>query len=63
MLGFRRYGEPMKAIARFFSDHSGATAIEYGLLSVLIGAVIVAAVRLLGSNVSSMFTSVSTNLT
>ncbi|MEA2839232.1 MAG: pilus assembly protein Flp/PilA [Methylobacteriaceae bacterium] len=51
-----------QAISRFLSDACGATAIEYGLLGSLIAVVIVAGVKLVGGNVSTMFTSVSTNL-
>ena len=38
---------------------SGATAVEYGLMVALIAAVIVAAVTLLGTNVTSIFNSVA----
>jgi pilus assembly protein Flp/PilA len=51
-----------KATARFFADQSGATAIEYGLLASLIAVVIVGAVKLVGSNLSTMYTSVANNL-
>ena len=36
---------------------TGATAVEYGLLVALIAAVIVAAVAMLGKNLSSLFDS------
>lgn len=51
-----------KSIVRFFKDESGATAIEYGLIAALIAVVIVAALTTLGSNLSSTFTKVSSNL-
>jgi pilus assembly protein Flp/PilA len=40
-------------------DDRGATAVEYGLMAALIAAVIVTAVTLLGTNLSTMFTSVA----
>jgi pilus assembly protein Flp/PilA len=45
------------------TDDSGATAIEYGLLASLIAVVIIAAVKAVGTNLSTMFTSVANNLT
>lgn len=44
---------------RFRRDDRGATAVEYGLMAALIAAVIVTAVTLLGTNLSTMFTSVA----
>ena len=52
----------MRRIFQFWTDQSGATAIEYALLASLIAVVIIGAVKAVGSNVSTMFTSVSTNL-
>jgi pilus assembly protein Flp/PilA len=49
----RRLGNPSK----------GATAVEYGLLVALIAAVIVAAVAMLGNNLSSLFHSLGTTIT
>ncbi len=40
---------------KFFQDESGASAVEYGLLVALIAVVIITAVSLLGSNISSVF--------
>ena len=37
----------------------GATAVEYGLLVALIAAVIIVAVTLLGTKLSSLFTSIA----
>jgi pilus assembly protein Flp/PilA len=45
--------------ARFVRDESGATAIEYGLIAALIAVVIIGAVQLVGSNLSTTFTTVS----
>jgi pilus assembly protein Flp/PilA len=50
-------------VSRFYSDESGATAIEYGLLASLIAVVIIAAVKLVGSNLSNTFTNIGNNLT
>lgn len=50
------------AIARFFFDESGATAIEYGLLAALIAVVIIGAVKAVGTNLSGAFTNVANNL-
>ena len=40
-------------------DDSGATAIEYGLIAALISVVIIGTVTLVGSDLSSVFDSVS----
>jgi pilus assembly protein Flp/PilA len=45
--------------ARFVRDESGATAIEYGLIAALIAVVIIGAVQLVGTNLSTTFTTVS----
>jgi pilus assembly protein Flp/PilA len=39
-------------------DDQGATAVEYGLMVALIAAVIVTAVRLIGTNLTSVFNKV-----
>ena len=48
--------------ARFVRDESGATAIEYGLIAALIAVVIIGAVQLVGTNLSTTFNSVATNI-
>lgn len=48
-----------KFVSRFIKDESGATAIEYGLIAALIAVVIIGAVTLLGTNISSRFTQVA----
>jgi pilus assembly protein Flp/PilA len=45
----------MEMIKRFFKDEEGATAVEYGILVALIGAVMIATVTLLGTAISSIF--------
>ncbi len=43
-------------------DDRGASAVEYGLLVFLIALVIIGAVTLLGTNLSSIFNQVATDL-
>jgi pilus assembly protein Flp/PilA len=43
-------------------NEDGATAIEYGLIAALIAVVIVTAVGAIGTNLSSMFTNVGSNI-
>ena len=45
----------MKTFLRFLKDESGATAIEYGLIAAGIAVVIIAAVNLIGTNLSAQF--------
>ncbi|MDD2325758.1 MAG: Flp family type IVb pilin [Alphaproteobacteria bacterium] len=47
---------------RFLREESGATAIEYGLLASLIAVAIIAVVKTLGSNLSTTFDKVATNI-
>ncbi len=49
-------------VARFVSDESGATAIEYGLIAAGIAVVIISAVNLVGTNLSTKFGEISTAL-
>ena len=50
----------MERIRNFLEDETGASAVEYGLLVALIAVVIITAVQLLGTNLSSKFNSVAT---
>ena len=43
-------------------EEEGATAVEYGLMVALIAIVIIAAVTLLGTNLSSLFNRIATSL-
>ena len=43
-------------------DDSGATAIEYGLIAALIAVIIIGAVALVGTDLSTMFQDVSNSL-
>ena len=49
----------MERLKKFFRDEDGATAVEYGLMVALIAIVIIAAVTLLGQNLSTKFDSVA----
>ncbi len=51
-----------KLFAKFMSDESGATAIEYGLIAAGISLAIIAVVNGLGSNLNEKFTSINTSL-
>ena len=46
-------------VMRFVKDESGATAIEYGLIAALIAVGIIGAARLLGSQISTTFNTVT----
>jgi pilus assembly protein Flp/PilA len=52
----------MRKLAAFLKDETAATAIEYGLIAAGIAATIIAVVNGLGSNLSTTFSSVSTQL-
>jgi pilus assembly protein Flp/PilA len=47
---------------RLLRDEGGATAIEYGLIAALIAVAAIAAFRLVGTNLSSIFNTVATDL-
>jgi pilus assembly protein Flp/PilA len=54
---------PMKnLVSRFVKDESGATAIEYGLIAAGISVVIITAVNLVGTNLNTVFTTISGKL-
>ena len=52
----------MEKIKRFFRKEEGVTAIEYGLIAALIAVVIIAAVALVGTSLSSTFHTVATSI-
>jgi pilus assembly protein Flp/PilA len=52
----------LNTFRRFFSDQSGATAIEYGLIAAGIALAIIAAVNGLGSTLNTNFTSINSSL-
>jgi pilus assembly protein Flp/PilA len=45
------------------SDTRGVTAMEYGLIAALVAVVIIGTVTTLGTNLKTVFTSISTGLT
>lgn len=51
-----------KLIARFVKEEEGVTAIEYGLIAALIAVVIIASVRLVGTNLAATFGTVAAAL-
>lgn len=46
-------------VARFVTDESGATAIEYGLIAAGIAVVIIAAVQLAGTNLNTTWNTIA----
>jgi pilus assembly protein Flp/PilA len=52
----------MSIIERFARDETAATAIEYGLIAAGISVVILAAVNAVGTQLISLFNTVSTDL-
>ena len=52
----------MQRLRNFINNESGATAIEYGLIAGLISVVIIVAVTLVGTNLTTTFNTVATNL-
>ena len=52
----------MEKIKHFLKDESGASAVEYGLLVALIAVVIITAVQLIGTNLSSKFNTAATTI-
>lgn len=53
----------MRFISKLLRDENGATAIEYGLIAALISVVIIAAVTIVGTQLSAVFNSIGTALT
>ncbi len=51
-----------RALLNFFSNESGATAIEYGLIAAGIALAIIAVVNGLGSNLNTQFTNINGSL-
>jgi pilus assembly protein Flp/PilA len=49
-------------LAKFWTDESAATAIEYGLIAAGISLAIIAAVNGLGSSLNAKFTSINSSL-
>jgi pilus assembly protein Flp/PilA len=51
------------AIKRFWADEEGVTAIEYGLIAALIAVVIIASVKIVGTQLDATFSKIGTELT
>ncbi|WP_421762394.1 Flp family type IVb pilin [Devosia sp.] len=49
----------LRTLTDFYSDESGATAIEYGLIGALVAVGIIAALTTFGGSLSGMFNAVS----
>jgi pilus assembly protein Flp/PilA len=58
----KRRMDMTKLLAKFATDESGATAIEYGLIAAGISVAIITVVSGLGSKLNTTFTSVQTAL-
>jgi pilus assembly protein Flp/PilA len=52
----------LKSIRSFFSDESGATAIEYGLIAALVSVAAILALTALGTELDAIFSTVSSTL-
>jgi pilus assembly protein Flp/PilA len=52
----------MQTLSRFLNNEQGATAIEYALIASLIAVFIIAAVSLVGTQVSTVFTEIGNAL-
>jgi pilus assembly protein Flp/PilA len=48
--------------SRFIRDEAGATAIEYGLIAALIAVVIIGALQIIGTNLTTKFTAIGNAL-
>ncbi len=49
-------------LTKLLKNEDGATAIEYGLIAALIAVVAISAFQLVGSNISSTFHNIATQL-
>jgi pilus assembly protein Flp/PilA len=49
-------------VAKFASDESGATAIEYGLIAALIAVAMIAGATKVGTTLNSKFTAIATKV-
>jgi pilus assembly protein Flp/PilA len=52
----------MTIIAKLLKNEDGATAIEYGLIAALIAVAAISAFTLVGTNLSTIFNTIATNL-
>jgi pilus assembly protein Flp/PilA len=52
----------ISAVKTFAADENGVTAIEYGLIAALIGVAVATTAKTLGTDLSSVFSAVSTKV-
>ncbi|SFM22425.1 Flp family type IVb pilin [Nitrosomonas communis] len=52
----------IQSVKQFMNNEEGVTAIEYGLIAALIAVVIVTAVQTVGTDLNTVFQTVSANL-
>ena len=52
----------MRTLKNFIRQDDGVTAIEYGLIASLIAVVIIAAVKLVGTTLQNVFSSIAASL-
>lgn len=52
----------IRSVSRFVRDEDGVSAIEYGLIAALIAIVIIGAVKTVGTNLNSVFTTIGNDL-
>jgi len=52
----------MRKLHAFIANENGATAIEYSLIAALIAVVVITASTTIGTNLSTTFTSIASNL-
>ena len=57
----KRFTQMLKTVL-FVTDEKGVTAIEYGLIASLIAVVIITAVTLVGTNLSTTFSTIAGKL-
>jgi len=54
--------KPLAASTKFVRDEEGASLIEYGLLLSLVALVCIAAITVLGSSISTMFSRLASQI-
>lgn len=52
----------MRTFARFASDECGATAVEYGIIAMAMGVVLITAIPILGAAVTKSFSSIASHI-
>ncbi|HTV44376.1 MAG TPA: Flp family type IVb pilin [Stellaceae bacterium] len=55
--------DPMRALyTKLIKDNSGVTAIEYGLIAALVAVVCIAAWKILGTDLSTSFSTIASSV-